>query len=33
MDAIDDTKTEYVDPELKELATNAMSKGWTFALV
>ena len=33
MDAIDDSKTEYVDPELKELALDAMSKGWTFALV
>lgn len=33
MDAIDDTKTEYVDPELKQLAVDAMSKGWTFALV
>jgi hypothetical protein len=33
MDAIDDSKTEYVDPELKALAMDAMAKGWTFALV
>ena len=33
MDAIDDTVTESVDEELKELALAAMDKGWTFALV
>lgn len=33
MDAIDDQKTEYVDPELKELAIAAINKGWTFAIV
>ena len=33
MDAIDDEKTENVDPELKELALAAIDKGWTFALV
>ena len=33
MDAIDDALNEYVDPELKTLATEAMEKGWTFIIV
>ena len=33
MDAIDDEKTESVDQELKALATEAINKGWTFAIV
>ena len=33
MDAIDDSLNEYVDPELKALATEAMEKGWTFIIV
>ena len=33
MDAIDDTKNEYVDPELKQLALAAIDKGWTITLV
>ena len=34
MDAIDDTLNEYVDPELKELALDAIhNKGWTFVVV
>lgn len=33
MDAIDDSLNEYVDPELKALATEAMGKGWTFIIV
>ena len=33
MDAIDDEKTESVDQELKTLATEAINKGWTFAIV
>lgn len=33
MDAIDDEKTESVDEELRTLATEAINKGWTFAIV
>ena len=33
MDAIDDEKMEYVDPELKELALDAINRGWTFVVV
>ena len=33
MDAIDDTKNDYVDPELKELALAAINKGWIITLV
>lgn len=33
MDAIDDSLNSYVDPELKALALDAISRGWTFAIV
>lgn len=33
MDAINDELTEYVDPELKQLALTARDNGWTFVVV
>ena len=33
MDAIDDELNEYVDPELKSLALDAINRGWTFVVV
>ena len=33
MDAIDDELNEYVDPELQQLAYDAINKGWTFTIV